>query len=108
KGEVHAPYQNLISLINDSGLPVLSVDIPSGLCSDTGMILGNAVKAFVTVTFIARKIGMALAQGPQYCGDIIFDSLDIPEAVVAFNINFQPVSSSKLDLNQYHRQSAAL
>jgi hydroxyethylthiazole kinase-like uncharacterized protein yjeF len=80
-GSVRAPYKRLISLINANALPVVSVDIPSGLCSDTGVILGSAVKADLTVTFIARKIGMILAQGPQYCGDIIFDTLGIPDAI---------------------------
>ncbi len=83
KGEVRDPYASLITLINQCGLPVLAVDIPSGLCSDTGKILGCAVKANLTVTFIGRKIGMTLAQGPGCCGDIIFSSLAIPAGVYA-------------------------
>lgn len=82
-GNVREPYTRLIKQINNCGLPVLAVDIPSGLCSDTGTVLGNAVMADVTVTFIGRKIGQVLANGPDYCGELVFDDLDVPATVYA-------------------------
>ena len=47
-GEVRGPYASAIAAINASGLPVAAVDIPSGLCADTGRILGQAVRADLT------------------------------------------------------------
>ena len=56
-GSVRAPYNEAIGAINASGLPVLALDIPSGLCSDTGSILGCAVSADATISFIGLKQG---------------------------------------------------
>jgi NAD(P)H-hydrate epimerase len=77
-GAVRAPFRQVIAAINNSGLPVLAVDIPSGLCSDTGAILGDCVKADLTVTFIGRKIGLVTGAGPQMCGGLVFDDLGVP------------------------------
>ncbi len=82
-GNVREPYTRLINQINNSKLPILAVDIPSGLCSNTGKVLGSAVNADLTVTFIGRKIGQLLANGPEHCGELVFDDLDVPKAVYA-------------------------
>lgn len=82
-GEIRGPYRHAIDTINASGLPVLAVDIPSGLSSDSGEILGAAVNAQLTVTFIAMKKGMVRAEGPGCCGRIVFDDLGVPPAVFA-------------------------
>ncbi len=79
--EVTGPWAEAINAINASGHPVLSVDIPSGLHADTGSILGVAVKAQVTVTFVGLKQGMLTYLGPDHCGEIAFDSLRIPPEV---------------------------
>jgi len=81
KGKVRADAVALIQNMNTSGLPILAVDIPSGLCSDTGAVLGAAVKAAVTVTFIGRKWGQILGEGPAHCGLCRFDDLQVPQAV---------------------------
>jgi ADP-dependent NAD(P)H-hydrate dehydratase / NAD(P)H-hydrate epimerase len=77
-GKVTGDSLKAIELINATTFPVLAIDIPSGLCSDTGKILGDAVKADMTVTFIGRKIGQVLEKGPQTCGEILFDDLGVP------------------------------
>lgn len=82
-GKVREPYSDLINKINISALPVLAVDIPSGLCSDTGESLGATVKADMTVTFIGRKIGLITKSGPELVGKLVFDDLNVPEAVYA-------------------------
>jgi len=56
--------------INKSKNPVVSVDIPSGVCSNTGEILGNAVKADCTITFHRKKIGHIIGFGKQFSGRI--------------------------------------
>lgn len=75
------PWAEAIHAINTSGHPVLAIDIPSGLHADTGSILGAAVKAQVTATFVGLKQGMFTHLGPDYCGEIAFDSLRIPPEV---------------------------
>ncbi|MDG2175544.1 MAG: NAD(P)H-hydrate epimerase [Gammaproteobacteria bacterium] len=77
-GAVREDYEKAIDVINNSGWPVLAVDIPSGLCSDTGSVLGNAIRANITVTFIGRKLGQIIAEGPAYCGELLFDDLAVP------------------------------
>ncbi len=77
-GSVRDNYSQAISIINDSEKPVLAVDIPSGICADTGSVLGVAVVADLTVTFIGRKRGLYTNEGPDHAGSVIFDSLEVP------------------------------
>jgi hydroxyethylthiazole kinase-like uncharacterized protein yjeF len=67
-----------IRAINAANRPVVAVDIPSGLHADTGHVLGCAVRADLTVTFIGRKVGCYLGVGPDYAGKIVFDDLEVP------------------------------
>ncbi len=80
RGEVRSPYAEAINAINDSGLPVLAVDIPSGLCADTGQILGTAVHASVTVSFIGLKRGQFTGAAADCCGHLYFSDLEAPAA----------------------------
>jgi NAD(P)H-hydrate epimerase len=80
-GEVREPFAAVIHAVNQSGRPVLAVDIPSGLSADTGQALGVAVRATMTVSFIGLKQGPYLAAGPEYCGELCFDDLDVPAIV---------------------------
>ncbi|MDH0289972.1 NAD(P)H-hydrate dehydratase [Pseudomonas sp. GD04087] len=82
-GEVREPYASAIGAINASGLPVLAVDIPSGLSADTGQVLGCAVNADLTVTFIGLKLGLFTASGPDQCGELAFDGLDADLALIS-------------------------
>ena len=63
-GDVREPYAQAIRLMNASEAPVLAVDIPSGLCADTGRVLGVAVRSDLTVTFIGLKLGLFTAEAP--------------------------------------------
>jgi NAD(P)H-hydrate epimerase len=69
-----------IAAINAAGRAVVAVDVPSGLHADTGHVLGCAVRADLTVTFIGRKLGCHLAAGPDHTGEIVFDDLGVPLA----------------------------
>ncbi len=82
-GQVKAPFDVVIEQINRSGKPVLSVDVPSGLCADRGIPLGCAVQADLTVTFIGKKIGLWTGQGPALAGVRRFEPLLVPESVRA-------------------------
>jgi hydroxyethylthiazole kinase-like uncharacterized protein yjeF len=68
----------LIECINRLGCPVLAVDLPSGLCADTGRVLGVAVGASRTLTFIAGKPGLYTRDGPDHCGgEVVVDTLGL-------------------------------
>lgn len=70
-------YFDVVKYINTRRLPVLALDIPSGLDANTGLPLGIAVHADVTVTFIAYKIGLFIGDAKQYCGKIVLDELGV-------------------------------
>ena len=93
-GEVRGNYIDAIAQVNGLGLPVLALDIPSGLCSDTGRVLGVAVRADVTISFIGLKRGLLTANGPDCCGEIQFAGLEVPADV----IDALPSSALRLDL----------
>ena len=80
-GDVRGDYVDAIDLINESGLPVLAVDIPSGLCSDTGRVLGRAVRADVTVSFIGLKRGLFTLDATDCTGAVHFTDLQVPTEV---------------------------
>jgi ADP-dependent NAD(P)H-hydrate dehydratase / NAD(P)H-hydrate epimerase len=66
-----------IEHINALPCPILAVDIPSGLCADTGRVLGIAVRATRTISFIAGKPGLFTLDGPDHCGEILVDALGL-------------------------------
>jgi NAD(P)H-hydrate epimerase len=83
-GAVREPYAQAIRVLNASGLPVLAVDIPSGLCADSGQVLGVAVRAQVTVTLIGLKLGLFTGVAADWVGELLFDDLQAePSLVVA-------------------------
>ena len=79
KGDVRGPVMAAIGLLNNHEKPIVAVDIPSGLCSDTGNRLGGAIDASLTVTFIGLKQGLFTAAGPACVGELVFDDLAVPE-----------------------------
>lgn len=70
-------YRELVRTVNRMSLPVLAIDVPSGLGSDTGNICGEAIHARLTVTFIGLKPGLLTGRGPEYCGEIILRDLGL-------------------------------
>ena len=73
-----------IAAINHSDARVLALDIPSGLHADTGEILGDAVRAERTVTFLGLKLGFYLGEGPNCVGVVMFDALELPAQALAY------------------------
>ncbi|NBU25877.1 MAG: NAD(P)H-hydrate epimerase, partial [Gammaproteobacteria bacterium] len=74
---VRAPLSAAIDAVNAAGRPVLALDLPSGLCADSGRVLGAAVRADTTVTFIALKAGLWLGAGPDHAGEVRLATLGI-------------------------------
>jgi hydroxyethylthiazole kinase-like uncharacterized protein yjeF len=71
-------YADLVSWGNGAGIPILAIDIPSGLHADSGRILGCAIHAQRTLTFICLKAGLLTLDGPDCAGDVHLDTLDVP------------------------------
>jgi hydroxyethylthiazole kinase-like uncharacterized protein yjeF len=79
--EVSGPWQSVIEAVNRHPAPVLAVDIPSGLHSDTGMPLGETIRAQCTVSFIGLKQGQFTGKAMDYCGELVFNDLQVPQDV---------------------------
>jgi NAD(P)H-hydrate epimerase len=79
--DVRGFYKEVIELVNRSGKPVFSVDIPSGLNADTGAVCGVAIKAAATATFAFAKAGHILYPGNQYTGDLEVIDIGIPDFI---------------------------
>lgn len=81
--DVDGVFADAIEAINRSGLPVLALDVPSGLDADTGLPRGVAVKADATITFVGLKQGLFLGEAPDYRGELAFSSLGVPRSAHA-------------------------
>jgi hydroxyethylthiazole kinase-like uncharacterized protein yjeF len=100
KGKVAAPYESLIKQANNSGLPILAIDVPSGLNGTTGMVRSCAIAADITLTMIDYKQGLFTGDGPAHCGDIRLAPLSLPADVrVLESSRSQLESWSKLSMS---------
>jgi hydroxyethylthiazole kinase-like uncharacterized protein yjeF len=70
-----------IRWMNQGTAPVVAVDIPSGLSADSGNPLTEAVRAGLTITFIGNKRGLYTADGPDHCGQVLYQALETPVSV---------------------------
>ncbi len=75
---LEAPWIDWVRAVNASARPTISLDIPSGLDANSGVILGEAVRARHTITFAASKVGFALAMGPERCGQVHVRDIGLP------------------------------
>lgn len=82
-GEVRGAFLDAITAINASARPVLAIDIPSGLHADTGAVLGKAVRAAATVTFIGDKLGLHTGAAADHVGERHFRALGVDAAAQA-------------------------
>lgn len=84
-GEVrYQKVQNIINAANQSNVPIISVDVPSGIDATTGYVASTAIKATKTITFAALKTGMMLYPAYDYCGQI--DVVDIGISLTALQM----------------------
>ncbi|MBA3661575.1 MAG: NAD(P)H-hydrate dehydratase [Gammaproteobacteria bacterium] len=61
--------------------PVLSLDLPTGVEADTGIILGDAVRANATITYLGYKLGLLTGHGIAYAGEVVLHDLQLPESL---------------------------
>ena len=93
-GELRGNIQDVISEVNSTGLPVLAIDVPSGLCANTGRTLGETIRAYATITFIGCKAGLLTGRAPAFTGTVYFDDLKAPRILysaftpVAFTVDY--------------------
>ena len=73
----------LVTFINELGAPTLAIDVPSGLEADTGRVMGRAVRASHTITFLGLKPGLFTLDGPDYCGQVYLHTLEVEQAASA-------------------------
>jgi ADP-dependent NAD(P)H-hydrate dehydratase / NAD(P)H-hydrate epimerase len=78
---IEAEAAACIEAINESQASVLALDIPSGLDANSGRVLGHAVRADRTISFIGLKLGFYLAEGPNCTGAVMCDPLELPSTV---------------------------
>ncbi len=95
--EVRAPLSDLIKKTNKMSSPVVSVDIPSGISSDTGQIMGCAVKAQYTITFGLPKKGHFLYPGAGYAGQLFVEDIGFPRKLL---------ESEKINVNLVQKKDA--
>ncbi|WP_299870734.1 NAD(P)H-hydrate dehydratase [uncultured Cocleimonas sp.] len=74
-------WLHIFDVVNQSSAKKVAVDIPSGLSSDTGQILGACIKADLTVTYIGLKRGLFTGQARGQVGQLIFNDLGVPTSV---------------------------
>jgi ADP-dependent NAD(P)H-hydrate dehydratase / NAD(P)H-hydrate epimerase len=82
-GRVRDTLVPIIRAINAAARPVFALDVPSGLDADAGTVLGDAVRAEATVTFVGLKTGLFVAEGPEFAGTVFFDDLELPQPELA-------------------------
>ncbi len=83
RNEIQGVFRDAVRLINNSGKKVVAVDIPSGINATTGQIMGEAVKAEITVTFASAKLGHVLYPGASHTGRLVVADIGIPDRIVA-------------------------
>ncbi|MGH8676833.1 MAG: NAD(P)H-hydrate epimerase, partial [Burkholderiales bacterium] len=73
-------HAQLVAALNVSPKPVIAIDIPSGLHADSGRVLGGAVHAAHTITFIGYKAGLFTRDGPDHAGEVVLETLGVQGA----------------------------
>ncbi len=81
--EVAGAAAEAVRAMNECAAPVLALDVPSGIHSDTGRVLGAAVRADATVSFIGLKQGLFTREGRECAGEILYRDLGVPGHVLA-------------------------
>ncbi|MDX1406195.1 MAG: NAD(P)H-hydrate dehydratase [Woeseiaceae bacterium] len=81
--DLEGQYRDVVEAMNRHAVPVFALDIPSGLHADTGQVMGVAVNADLTLTFVGLKSGLFIGEGPNHVGELRFAGLEIPAECTA-------------------------
>lgn len=85
--EITGVYKDVIEGINKWSKYTMAIDVPSGLNSDTGEVMGCCIEATKTITFQLYKIGFLNYESMKYLGEVILEEINIPEIIVESNHN---------------------
>lgn len=86
------PFGRIVEQVAEAKVPVLAIDIPSGLDCDTGRPLGACIRANRTVTFVAEKIGFAQPSAAEFLGTVTVGDIGCPPELVQEVLNVPPAS----------------
>ena len=111
---VESKAKEWIDNINQSGAKIYSIDIPSGICSNTAEVLGCAVKADVTYTIARGKIGLYLYPGSEYAHQVEYIDLHVPQSLFSsyddfhlidkeYAVNYLPIRVAHSHKGSYGR-----
>lgn len=81
-GGLPAITADLVHFLNGAGIPVFSLDVPSGLDATTGKVSDNCVRARKTITFGLAKTGFIKADGPAFAGEVVVRNITYPQALL--------------------------
>jgi NAD(P)H-hydrate epimerase len=99
RGDVSGDFADAVAAINRHNGRVIALDIPTGLHGDSGLVMGAAVQADMTVTFVGLKAGLFRGAGPDLCGDIEFAGLGIDDHIrAAIAPEFRRLTREKIRL----------
>lgn len=97
KGTLRPLYAQAVDFINKSELPVISVDVPSGICADSGHAQQQAVEADVCLMVVARKQGLYTGMAPAFAGELLFDDLGVGHTLTSPIPPVVPMSARGID-----------
>jgi NAD(P)H-hydrate epimerase len=106
--DVEGDFALAVAAMNSHAAVVVALDIPTGIHGDTGMVMGFAVRAALTVTFVGLKSGLYLADGPDYCGKVVFADLGVPpKCRQGRDVEFRRIDDDHVNRALPHRRRAA-
>ena len=82
KSALAGMMETVVADVNASSIPIVSIDLPSGLSADTPHILGDCIDASMTVTLAAPKLPLVLPPGEEHAGDVVIADIGIPHEVI--------------------------
>jgi ADP-dependent NAD(P)H-hydrate dehydratase / NAD(P)H-hydrate epimerase len=74
--------ETVVADVNASNIPVVSIDLPSGISADTPHLIGDCIDASMTVTLAALKVPLVLPPAEAYAGDVVIADIGIPHTVI--------------------------
>ena len=94
--DVGGRFAEAVAAINAHQAAVMAIDIPTGINGDTGEVMGCAVSADLTITFVGLKTGLFLGEGPGFCGETCYDGLEIPDDMRTVEAQFRRIDDATL------------
>lgn len=105
--DVGGEFARAVAAINAHPARVMALDIPTGLHGDSGKVLGCAVAADLTMTFVGLKTGLFLDEAPNYRGELLFDGLEIPADIYSVTPEFRRIDDTLIHKSLPRRPRAA-